>query len=67
MVVDSDVTIYKGDFDIDFDYFHVSKFESDFDFFDSRMRCYSTWLFSFHQFIKTYFSSTLSATVHVIL
>jgi hypothetical protein len=30
-------------------------------FFDTRMRCYSTWLFSLNQFIKTYFSSTMSA------
>jgi hypothetical protein len=40
-----DVSIYKSDFNIDFDYFHVTKFDldSDFDFFDARMRCYSIW------------------------
>jgi hypothetical protein len=52
----SDVSIYKSDFKRDFDYFHVIKF--DFDFFDTRMHCYLTWLFSLNQFIKTYFSST---------
>jgi hypothetical protein len=37
----SDVSIYKSDFD--FDYFRVTKFDfdSDFDFFDTRMRCYT--------------------------
>jgi hypothetical protein len=42
----SNVSIYKSDFDIDFNYFDVTKFDSDFDFFDTRMRCYSVWLFS---------------------
>jgi hypothetical protein len=56
----SDVSIYKSDFDNNFDYFYVTKFDfdSDFDFFDTRVRCYLTWLFSLNQFIKTYFSST---------
>jgi hypothetical protein len=47
----SDVSIYKNDFD----YFHITKF--DFDFFDTHMCCYVTWLFSHNQFIKTYFLS----------
>jgi hypothetical protein len=47
----SDVSTYKSDFD----YFHVTEF--DFDFVDTRMRCYLTWLFSLNQFIKPYFSS----------
>jgi hypothetical protein len=52
----SDVSIYKSDFN--FDYFHVTKFDLDLDFFDIRMRCYLTWLFLLNQFIKTYFSSS---------
>jgi hypothetical protein len=36
----SDVSIYKSDFDIDFDYFHVTKF--DFDFFFSILVCVVT-------------------------
>jgi hypothetical protein len=55
-VVSSDDSIYKSDFD--FNYFHVTKFNSDFDFFDSRMRCYLTWLFPLNQFTEAYFSST---------
>jgi hypothetical protein len=47
----SDVSIYKSDFFSD--HFRVTKF--DFDFFDIRMRCYLTWLFSHDQFIKTFF------------
>jgi hypothetical protein len=30
LTLTSDVSIYKCDFDIDFDYFHVTKFDSDF-------------------------------------
>jgi hypothetical protein len=53
----SDVSIYKNDLKFDFNYFHVTKFDfdSNLDFFNSRMCCYLTWLFSLNQFIKTNF------------
>jgi hypothetical protein len=69
LLTTSDVSIYKSDFNIDLDYFHVNKFDSD--FFDIRMRCYSTWFFHLINLVThTHIfrqPSTLLAAVHVIV